>query len=209
MSTSKPISTISYNSEAFLRATLENLIKGHTISDYYFIPHQADTDDLKDHIHVWVQPNRSLDPMTLQEAFKEIDPNDLEHPLGCISFRPSKLDDWMLYGLHLQPYLEAKGLSRNIHYSASDIRFHNEDEFRYNLNHALCESNFVLQARALDMVFEQNVNPAAVIRSGQIPFAQASQLKSLIQMNKDYELQERIRTHESTVHSTEDQTSSH
>lgn len=108
MSTSKPISTISYNTEAFLRTTLENLIKGHTISDYYFIPHQADTDDLKDHIHVWVQPNRSLDTMTLQEAFKEIDPNNLEHPLGCISFRPSKLDDWILYGLHLQPYLEAK-----------------------------------------------------------------------------------------------------
>ncbi len=70
MATSRPISTISYNTEQFLKETLDNWIKQHIIMNYMYICHKGEDGD-KDHIHVFIEPNKKLDPMDLMEKLKE------------------------------------------------------------------------------------------------------------------------------------------
>lgn len=75
------MSTISYNTKDFLIAKLDDLIKKHTISFYMGICHIAEQDEKKDHIHLYIQPNKIIDSMDLQDFLKEIDPNRPKNPL--------------------------------------------------------------------------------------------------------------------------------
>lgn len=107
----KPIATISYNTFDFLIAKLKALFEKKKISDYRFIFHLGEDGD-KDHFHVWLVPTSSrYNPEELREFFNEI---DLEHPandkpLGCMPFRGSNIEDWLLYALHDEIYLAEKG----------------------------------------------------------------------------------------------------
>ena len=87
MRTSKPISTISYNTQEFLLHQLDEMIKNHIISDYMYINHFAEEDERKDHIHLWMKPNKLLDTMDIQKYLLEIDPNNPTKPLKCNDFR--------------------------------------------------------------------------------------------------------------------------
>ena len=107
MRTSKEISTISYNTEAFLYDRLQELLRNKVISDYIYIKHLPDDDERKEHIHLWLKPNKLLDSMDIQDFLKEIDPNNPK-PLKVLDFKPSKSDDWILYCQHYRPYLEYK-----------------------------------------------------------------------------------------------------
>lgn len=100
MNTRKEISTISYNSVEFLTEKLQELLNEHIISDYMFIPHKAEEDETKDHIHLWIKPNKLLDTMDLQSFLQEYDPLHPDKPLKCIDFRFAKTDDWILYSIH-------------------------------------------------------------------------------------------------------------
>lgn len=104
--TNKPISTISYNTEAFLKEKLDKWVKAHKIQTYMYICHKGEDGD-KDHIHVRIEPNMKLDPMDLSDELQETDPNN-EKPLGCRPFRPSKEEDWFLYVVHDKDYLKIK-----------------------------------------------------------------------------------------------------
>jgi len=106
MATQKPISTISYNSEAFLKEHLDAWVKGHIIQSYMYICHKGEDGD-KDHIHVRVEPNKKLDPMDLQEQLREFQIGK-DKPLGCRPWRPSKEEDWILYAVHDKDYLTVK-----------------------------------------------------------------------------------------------------
>lgn len=106
MATSKPISSISYNSEEFLRVKLESWLKAHIIQTYMYIKHVGEDGD-KNHIHFRIEPNKKLDPMDLQEDLKEYT-KDNKKPLGCRPFRPSKEEDWFLYAVHDKEYLRIK-----------------------------------------------------------------------------------------------------
>lgn len=106
MATQKPISTISYNSEAFLREKLETWYSAHIIQAYQYICHKGEDGD-KDHIHVRIEPNKKLDPMTLLEELREYQIGK-DKPLGCRPFRPSKEEDWLLYAVHDARYLRSK-----------------------------------------------------------------------------------------------------
>lgn len=123
MASQKPISTISYNTEAFLKEKLEDWLKAHIISAYQYICHKGEDGD-KDHIHLRVEPNKRLDPMDLQEQLREY-VSDNPKPLGCRPFRPSKEEDWFLYVLHDEQYLALKygggDKGEKIPYSAYDI----------------------------------------------------------------------------------------
>lgn len=106
MATQKPISTISYNSEFFLKEKLDMWFSSHIIQAYQYICHKGEDGD-KDHIHLRIEPNKKLDPMDLQEQLYEYVPdNDL--PLACRPFRPSKEEDWFLYAVHDPLYLKIK-----------------------------------------------------------------------------------------------------
>lgn len=124
MATKKPISTISYNSESFLKEKLESWIEAHLIQSYMYICHKGEDGD-KDHIHLRIEPNKSLDPMDLSEALQEWQVGK-DKPLGVRPWRPSKEEDWLLYVVHDLDYLRVKyqgGESREkLPYTWQDIK---------------------------------------------------------------------------------------
>lgn len=121
--TARPISTISYNTAPFLKAQLDTLLKSRKISDYRFIHHSGEDGD-KDHFHVWVVPNSNrLDAVALREFFNEVDLSS-DRPLGCMPFRKSDIDNWLLYVIHDPVYLVAHNSQSDdgkIVYSIDDI----------------------------------------------------------------------------------------
>lgn len=106
MATQKPISTISYNTESFLKEKLENWFNAHIIQSYCYILHKGEDGD-KDHIHLRIEPNKKLDPMTLAEDLQEYVLGE-KKPRGVLTFRPSKEEDWILYALHDKDYMKLK-----------------------------------------------------------------------------------------------------
>lgn len=127
-STSKPFSTISYNSPEFLRAVLDKQVRLGNILYYMYILHEKDTDDKKNHIHVYIAPAERIKPNAeFSKLFYEIDPNN-DIPLKCRPFMPSKdVNDWLLYCIHDPEYLNYKGLTRNTFYSYDDIYSSDQD----------------------------------------------------------------------------------
>lgn len=106
MATQKPISSISYNTEAFLKEKLETWYQAHIIQAYMYICHKGEDGD-KDHIHFRIEPNKKIDPMDLQTQLREWEIGK-DKPLGCRPFRPSKEEDWFLYVVHDKEYLALK-----------------------------------------------------------------------------------------------------
>ena len=116
MRTSKPISTISYNSVPFLQSKMDEFVRNHVISAWFFVKHRAEKDERKDHIHVYAVPNKMVDTMALQDALRELDPENPQKALGCIDFCSSNPDDASLYFAHNEEYLAWKGETREYHY---------------------------------------------------------------------------------------------
>lgn len=159
MATQKPISTISYNSEAFLKEKLDSWVKAHIIQAYQYICHVGEDGD-KNHIHLRIEPNKKLDPMDLSDALKEYVQNS-EKPLGVRPFRPSKEEDWYLYAVHDSEYLKLKygggEKGEKIPYDWQDI-IASED---YDV-----ETAFI---RARSALKHSTVNLASRIKSGEKP----------------------------------------
>ena len=189
MRTTKAISTISYNSQEFLNSKLKELIDNHIISDYMYIVHEPEEDELKQHIHLYLEPNRLVDTMDLQFHFKEIDMFN-DKPLGCINFRTSKIDDWILYNQHYPPYLLYKGESRVFVYEKENFQYFDEMTFHHNYIHAFKGSDFALMCSRLQTigdVVKGNMSPAEAFILGHIPIQQASSVNALMYMQGAYE----------------------
>lgn len=127
MRTSKPVATISYNTPAYLKLKLEELRKAGRVSEWYFVEHQPEEDEKKEHIHVYVVPSKMLQTDDLRTEFMEIDPTHPDKPRGCIRWVSSKFADWYLYGLHDEAYLASKGQARKYHYRREDFLAFDED----------------------------------------------------------------------------------
>lgn len=121
MKTTKPIATITYNSVPFLLGVLNRLVKDEIITFWCFIQHQAEEDENKDHIHLYMEPNKAIDLLWLRKQFLEQDPKHPNTPLGALPVKPSKWVDWYWYGLHDRAYLASKGQSRKYHYDQSNM----------------------------------------------------------------------------------------
>lgn len=188
MRTSKPIATISYNSQEFLIHQLDELIRNHKICDYMFINHFAEEDEKKNHIHLWIKPNTLIDTMDLQKYLTEIDPLNPTKPLKCIDFRPSEVDDWILYSQHYKPYLASKGESREFHYTRDDFVFNDEDTFDDLYNHAFKGSVWAQRNQILQALSEGIKSPQQLILNGTIPLNQATQLNAFMYMQTHYGL---------------------
>lgn len=118
MRTSKPFSTISYNSDKYLTSKLNSLVSSGKISFWCAIRHKAECDEKKDHLHVYINPSCMFQTDDLKGYLSELDPLHPDLPLTCITARSSKtFDDWYLYVLHDKRYLASKGLSREHHYN--------------------------------------------------------------------------------------------
>lgn len=132
--TNQPISTVSYNSEKFLLMKLNEWYNCHLISEWAYIKHIGEDGD-KNHIHIRVIPNRRLDPMDLKDDLREY-VSDNPKPLGCLGFRPSKEEDWLLYVVHDKDYLKQK-------YSGGE----NGEKILYNVEDIKTSDGFMLENR--------------------------------------------------------------
>lgn len=121
MRTTKPISTISYNTPAYLKLKLDELVKAKKLSFYAFVYHKAEVDEKKNHIHLYAEPSKMIQTDDLKDFLKEIDTKNPDKPLSCISWHSSKFSDWYLYVLHDERYLASKQQSRAYHYTIDDV----------------------------------------------------------------------------------------
>ena len=131
MKTTKPISSISWNSLQYLVDRLEELRKSHLIAFWVLIEHHAEEDEKKDHIHFYVEPNRSIDTEVLRENFIELVPDS--KPLGVNKFQKSNFQNWLWYCLHDKAYLFSKGETRKYHYSIEDLISSDDGDLRQRI----------------------------------------------------------------------------
>lgn len=131
MATSKPISTISYNSTPFLIERLDELVCSGAVAAWFFIKHYGEMGEDeacgKEHIHLLLVPNRCVDMMKVAATFIEFDPASPGKPLKCLPFRPSKLTDWFLYAVHDPDYLQSHCMEREYVYDVADIKTNDTD----------------------------------------------------------------------------------
>lgn len=133
MRTTKPISTISFNTKGYLTLKLTELTKAKRISFWTFIEHIPEDDEggNKTHYHVYIELSKMTQTDDLKEELKEFDPEKPDKPKGCISFRSSKFDDWYMYALHDKRYLASKGQARRFHYKHDDFTASNDDDLLF------------------------------------------------------------------------------
>lgn len=174
MRTTKPISTISFNTPEYLRQKLTELQRSGRISFWAYIRHNPEDDEggKKEHCHVYIEPSKMLQTDDVKSELKEFDPTNPTKPLGCISFNSSKFDPWYLYALHDKRYLASKGQARRYHYRHDDIVSSDDDDLTF-------------KARSIDMISlspysdmedaqRQGITFAEYFARGTIPLPQLS-----------------------------------
>lgn len=120
MQTTKLISTISYNTPAFLKGKLYTLVQQGIIEYAHWIYHKPEKDETKEHAHLVLKPNRRLDTSALRNEFLELVTGE-EKPRNVLPFQSSKMKDWILYAVHDKYYLLRKNQNRAITYQKSDL----------------------------------------------------------------------------------------
>jgi len=161
MRTSKPVSTISYNSKEKLESTLNALYNMGKVAFWAAVKHDGETLDdgtvEKDHWHVYVEPNERIDTMEVQKLSQEFDPKRPDKPLKMIDFRPSKWEDWLWYTLHDADYLRTKAEFREFCYTRENYIFSDEDEFNYRFDRARNSSIIAQKFRTIRLMQEHSV----------------------------------------------------
>ena len=180
MTTSKPFSTITYNSETFLISKLDDLVTGGILDEYAFIHHAKEEDEAKDHIHLYMIPAHKMDTAKIKDYLQEYDEKNPDKPLGCISCVSSKWDDFYLYGIHDSAYLASKGMSRKYHYVRDNFHF-SSPEFFYELIRRIDRSKYIGLERVVDAV-ENSVPFFEMVRLGQVPIQLISQYQYAYEM---------------------------
>lgn len=178
MRTSKPISTISYNSPEFLTLKLNEWMKKGLVAYWCFIGHKGETLDdgtvEKDHIHVFIEPNITVDTLALQYDSQEVDAKHPDKPFKCIHFQPSKYDEWTWYVLHDANYLAMHFEQRQYEYTKDDFHFSDSDEFEDRYQRAMHSSEVVKKLkvhtayangyRASDLAFQGLLMPQQAVQ---------------------------------------------
>lgn len=183
MKTSKPFSTISYNSSEFLSVKLDELVQRNVISFYAFIRHYKEEDERKDHIHLILFPNGQYQTDALKDFLLEPDYSDLsKKPLGIMPCQSSKWGDWYLYTCHDAAYLASKGQTRHYHYLEQDFKTSDEDY----LHELICTIDRTKYAKTQDFVeqVKKGVPLAEMLTKGQIPAPQFNQWRSMYEYIK-------------------------
>lgn len=168
MRTSKPISTISYNTPEYLKAKIEQWKNKGLIEYAMWIQHEPEEDEKKPHFHVFLKPAQLLQTMDLELDSMEVDPQNIDKPLKMISFRISKEDDWLLYSLHDRSYLLEKGLTRQYAYDLDDVQRTCDDTFSDIVSHVHDSRKGKLETRIYDCV-KMGMKWHDIVGSGLIP----------------------------------------
>ena len=180
MRTTKPISTVSYNSKEYLEGVLNGLVKAHKVAFWAYVYHMAEEDENKDHIHLYIEPNVKLDTMDLADMFREVDLNNPTKPLKCIDWRSSKWDDWYLYGIHDEAYLRMKFETRKYHYRLEDVHASDMDELEIKAYRAM-HSDVLKNVKIHDAMMN-GITADKMAYMGAIAPSQAFQMAAFQQM---------------------------
>lgn len=192
MNTSKPISSISYNSESFLLSTLKSLQQKNIIEFYMYIKHTGEIDIFgereKDHIHLFIVPNERINTLWLTEQFLEfIDDND--KPLKTISWNNSKCDDWILYCLHDPVYLATKFEDRQIQYTYKDLVASDDQDLRRRYRSAYQSSGYA-RMKNLYQYAASGGTLTDLMRIGAVPINQISGYEEYFRIAKKDNIQQ-------------------
>lgn len=186
MKTTKPISTISFNTFDFLVLKLDDLVKAHILSFWAFITHKPEDDEggSKEHIHLFCVPSKLLQTDDLKDMFKEFDPQKPDKPRGVLMFHTSKFDDWYLYCLHDSRYLAFKGQSRRFHYSEDEFISSDSDQLLFFAR----SIDLISMSRFADMesAIKSGISWHEYFSRGTVPLPQVRQFEeawNLLQQN--------------------------
>lgn len=188
MKTSKPISTISYNSEEFLRAKLDYLVRSGEVAFWYYIKHHGEYDKEtniqdKDHIHVYLEFADRVDTIKLGEMFLEYENGDLNSkPLKCMPFRVSKPYDALLYNIHHSQYLLQKFEQKEFSYTLDDIVSSDRDYLNQLYSEAM-HSDIFKRDRMMKLM-DSGVSVAEMCYHGLVNTNQAYQMMIFEQLYK-------------------------
>lgn len=135
MRTTKPISTISFNTPAYLKLKLNELLKAGRISFWAYISHMPEDDEggKKEHCHVYIEPAKMLQTDDIRAEMKEYDPEHPDKPKGCLVFNSSRFDPWYLYALHDKRFLASRGQSRKYHYEYCNMVTSDDDDLTFKV----------------------------------------------------------------------------
>lgn len=188
MKTSKPISTISYNSEDFLKAKLDYLVRSGEVAFWYYIKHHGEYDKEtnmqdKDHIHVYLEFADRVDTIKLGEMFFEYENGDLNSkPLKCMPFRVSKPYDALLYNIHHAQYLLQKFEQKEFAYTLDDIVTSDRDYLNQIYGEAM-HSDIFKRDRMMKLM-DSGVSVAEMCYHGLVNTNQAYQMMIFEQLYK-------------------------
>lgn len=175
MITSKPFSTISYNSVKFLKVELEKLLRERVIVFYAFIEDLPEDDEKKKHIHLYLVPKTKMDTDYINNTLVEFDKKHPDLPLGCIPCRSSKFGDWFMYNLHDKNYLLSKGQSRKYFYEREDFVVSDQTYFLDEV-YSIDRSKYVGSQRVKEAV-DNGCSFEDLVYNGQIPVQLISQYR--------------------------------
>lgn len=177
MRSSKPFSTVSYNTPVFLNDRLHELLAKRVIDFFAFVEHYPEEDEKKSHIHLYLIPNGRQDTDQIRDYFDELDPENPQKPLRCLPFRSSKYDEWKQYNDHDEAYLASKGQTRKYHYNNSDYTVSDEVYFQ-ELNHTIDRSKLNRNKVIVDAV-DSGRSFTELVAKGQIPVQQIASYKMM------------------------------
>lgn len=171
MRTAKEISTISFNTEGFLKHRLDELVNAKVLKFYMYIKHKGEDDEAGKvpHFHVYMKPYQLLQTAELELEFIEYDPKH-KKPRRCIEIGLSKFNDFYLYGLHDKLYLASKNQSRRYEYKHKD--YVTSDELSLKVWARSIDMLQFSPYKAMQDAIEAGVTWLDFVRRGSIPINQ-------------------------------------
>ena len=184
MKTIKSISSVTWNSELFLNNVLNSLIDRGIISFWFYVHHNAETNETKDHFHIYMEPDCRVDTNDIRKEFEELptcsDDKDIIKPLP---FEKSNFDNAYLYFTHDKLYLNSKGYYKQ-YYNYTDV--HTSDKFMLQEKVGLIDYYKIQGSRAnkIKDAIIHGVSFEDMVLTGLIPVQQINQYQKLYDILK-------------------------
>lgn len=186
MRTSKPVSTISFNTLGYIELKLDELVKAKKVSVWHFIAHKGENDECqkKDHVHLYIEPSILMQVDELLEHFKELDPCNSK-PRMCLPFRSSQFDTWYLYAIHDKDYLMTKPNvgKKKYHYAYADIKTSNSDDLYRSVSEI--DVGLLAPVNMLKKAIKEGNSFAGLVAVGRVPLEQLRNYKEAYQLLQD------------------------
>ena len=201
MKTSKPFSTISYNTADFLTVKLNDLVNRRKLAFWAYVEHLPEEDEKKAHKHLYIVPNGQINTdEVLLDILVEYDPTHPEKPLGCINPKSSKFYDWYMYSIHDVDYLSSKGQSRKYHYRREEVACSDTDYLNEEIHQM--DMSKLSKVKALNEAIRDGVPFEELLMRGQIPVQQVYAFQKTYGMLQTYTFRNGRDTHQNVDEDT-------